>query len=157
MFFAGTPVLMLARRLMHRSCETRVASPPAAAASDYHALIGRGKVEDLFAGLFIVDDCSHGDFENYVRTFAPGFVRAFAVASALGLVFGIEAEVDQRIVALAGLHDHVAALAAVAARRPSARNIFFAAEGHAAVATVAGFDSDFSFIDEHKCLSSRAK
>jgi hypothetical protein len=35
------------------------------------------------------------------------------VASALRLVLGIEAKVHQRIVTLAGFHDHVAAFATV--------------------------------------------
>jgi hypothetical protein len=52
-------------------------------------------------------------------------------------------------VALAGFHNDVAALAAIAARGTTARDKFLAAEGHAAVATVAGFDSDFGFVDEH--------
>ncbi len=81
--------------------------------------------------------------------FAPALVRAFAVASALRLVFGIEAEMHQRVMPLAGFHDHVSALAAVAARRSAARNIFLAAKGHAAIAAVAGLDPNFCLIDEH--------
>src|SRR5580692_3777000 len=55
----------------------------------------------------------------------------------------------QRVVALAGFHDDIAALAAVAARRAAARNIFLATKGHATVAAVAGFHPNFSFVDEH--------
>ena len=57
---------------------------------------------------------------------------------ALGFVFGIEAEVHQRVVALAGFHDDIAAAAAVAAGRAAARHELLAPEGHAAVAAVAG-------------------
>ncbi len=71
------------------------------------------------------------------------------MASALGLVFGIEAEMNQRVVPLAGFHDHISALAAVAAGRAAARNIFFAAEGHAAVAAVPRLHSNFRLIDKH--------
>ena len=60
------------------------------------------------------------------------------MASALRFVFRIEAEVHQGIVAFAGFHDDVAALAAVAARRAAARDELLPAEGHAAVAAVAG-------------------
>ena len=66
-----------------------------------------------------------------------GAIAAFAMPSALRLVFGIKAEVHQRIVALAGFHDHISALAAIATRRPAARNKLLAAEGHAAIAPVA--------------------
>ena len=69
--------------------------------------------------------------------------------AALRLVLGVVTEMDERIVALRGLHDHVAATAAVAARGSAAGNELLAAEGHAAVAAVAGFDANFGFIDEH--------
>ena len=72
------------------------------------------------------------------------------MASALRLVFRIEAEVHQRVVALARFHDDVAALAAVAARRAAARHILLPAEGHAAVAAVARLDPNFGLVDEHQ-------
>ncbi len=90
-----------------------------------------------------------GTFRSDVDAFAAGFVGAFAVASALRLVFGIETEVDQRVVALAGFHDDVATLAAVAAGGASAGNELFAAKRETAVAAVAGFDSNCGFVDEH--------
>jgi hypothetical protein len=68
---------------------------------------------------------------------------------ALGCVFGIEAEVDQRVVALAGFHDHVAAPATITTRRTAARNKFLATEGHTPIATASGFDSNHRFINEH--------
>jgi hypothetical protein len=52
-------------------------------------------------------------------------------------------------VALAGFHDDVATLAAVAARRPAARDEFLPAKSKAAIAAVASFDSDYRLIDEH--------
>ena len=56
----------------------------------------------------------------------------------------------QGIVALARLHDDVAALAAVAAGRAATRHELLPAESEAAVAAVAGFDANFSFINEHR-------
>src|SRR5580692_3145658 len=55
----------------------------------------------------------------------------------------------ERVMPLAGFHNHISALAAVTAGRPAPRNIFLAAEGHAAVAAVARLDSNFCLIDEH--------
>ena len=54
-----------------------------------------------------------------------------------------------RVVTLARFHPDVAAFAAVAAGRSAAWDVFLTTEGHAAVAAVAGFDSDFGFVDEH--------
>ena len=83
-------------------------------------------------------------------------IAAFAVTSALGFVFGIEAEVKQRVVVLAGDHDHVAAVAAVAAAGAAARNELLAPERKAAVAAVAGFDVDVDFIDKQRGECRRA-
>src|SRR5580700_8537918 len=61
---------------------------------------------------------------------------------------------DERVVPLARFHDHISALAAVAARRAAARHIFFAAEGHAAVAAVPRLHSNFRLIDKHGCSNT---
>jgi len=56
---------------------------------------------------------------------------------------------DERVVALAGLHPDVSALAAVTAGGTATRNKFLAAKGHAAIAAVASFYPNCGFIDEH--------
>jgi hypothetical protein len=56
---------------------------------------------------------------------------------------------NQRVVALAGFHDDVSALAAIAAGWTTARDELLPAKGKAAVAAVACFDSDYGLIDEH--------
>ena len=69
--------------------------------------------------------------------------------AALRLVLGVVAEMDERVVAFARLHDHVASAAAVAAGGPAAGNELLPPEGHAAVAAVAGLHPDFCLIDKH--------
>src|SRR5579859_4131031 len=149
MFFARPARLVLARCLMDRGRKAGVAAPAAPAAGNHEFLIGAGELEYLLAGLVVVDDGTDRNFQQHVAAVASGFVGAFAVASALRFVLGIETEMHQRVVALAGLHDDVATLAAVAARRSAARDELLAPEGHAAVSAVAGFDFDFGFVDEH--------
>ena len=148
-FFAGTSVFVLARSLMGRGGEAGVAAPAAPAVGDDDALVGAGEVPDFLAGFFVVDDRAYRDFQSDVDALAAGFVGAFAVASAFGFVFGIEAEMDERVVALAGFHDDVATLAAVTARGAAAGNELLPAKGETAVAAVAGFHSDCGFVDEH--------
>src|SRR5580700_5169676 len=149
MFFAGTSVLVFARRLMHGSGKASIAASTAAPTGNHHALIGRRKIENPLARFLVIHDRSDRNFEENIFPFAPAFIRAFAMASALGLVFGIEAEMDQRVMPFAGLHDHVSAVATVATGRAAARNIFLAAKGHAAIAAVACLNSNFCLIDEH--------
>ena len=134
---------------MHRCGKASIAASSASSARNDEVLVGLGKLERLLAGFIVIDDRADGNFQNHVATLASGFVRAFAVAAAFSSVLGIEAEMHERVMALAGFHHDVAALAAVAAGRSAARNELLPAERHAAVAAVAGFDSNFRFIDEH--------
>src|SRR5579859_882077 len=101
------------------------------------------------AGLGVVDGGADRDLDRNRFTIAAGAVGALAMTAALGLVLRVEAEMNQRVVLLAGLHDDVAAASAVATRRAASGNKLFAAEGNAAVAAIAGFDENFCFIDKH--------
>lgn len=103
---------------------------------------------DSFAGFGVVDDRADRNFEGDVHAFAPGLIRAFAVAAALSFVLGIETEMDERVVPFAGLHDDVATFAAIAPGRAAARHKLLAPEGNASVAAITGFHADCGFIDE---------
>ena len=104
---------------------------------------------DDVAGVRVINNSSPGNFQQNVCALAPGLVRALAVPPTLGLIFWVEAKMDQRIVALAGFHNDVTALAAVAAGRSSARYELLPPKREAAVAAVPGLDSNCGFIDEH--------
>src|SRR5438552_14752316 len=137
---------------MRGSRKPGVAASASATASNYDALIRIRVVVNFLSRFIVVQDRSHRNFKDDVFALAAGFVRAFTVAPALRFVFGIEAEVHQRVVALAGFHVDVAALAAIATGRSAARNIFLAPEGNAAVPAAASFNPDFSLVDEHSQL-----
>jgi hypothetical protein len=67
--------------------------------------------------------------------------------------------VDQGVVGERGGHQDVAAVASIAAGGTAPGDEFLAPEGHAAIATVAGFDANSGFIDKHffifQCKGSR--
>ena len=65
----------------------------------------------------------------------------------------VEAEVDESVVAEGGGHEDVATVAAGGALGDKS----FAAEGHAAVAAVAGLDPDSCFINKHAISSVQAR
>ena len=75
-------------------------------------------------------------------------VLAHAAAAALRLEMLLVAVVDQRVEAVDGLDDHVAAAPAVAAVRAAELDEFLAAERHAAVPAVAGADIDLGLVEE---------
>src|SRR5208337_3871646 len=111
------PLFVLAGSLMGRSGEAGVAATAASAARHNDALVGMREVVHQLACDLVVNDRADRHFQHDAFALASGLVGALAVASALSLVFGIEAEVHQRVVALAGLHDDVATASAIAARR----------------------------------------
>src|SRR2546421_10807726 len=106
--FARASGFMLARGLMGGSREVLVAASATPTMRHVHALVGLRKIVDQLAALHVVDDCAYWDLQDDVIAGLAGAVGTFAVASALRVVLRIEAEVDQRIVRLARLHDHVA-------------------------------------------------
>ncbi len=134
-----------------------VAAPAAAALGDHDALVRLLKVVHQLARLRIVERCAHRNLQRDRAAIQPGAVRAHAVLAALRLVLRVIAEVNQRVVPLARLHDHVAAAAAVAARGPPARHELLAPEGHAAVAAVAGLHANLGFIDKHGVAGVRGQ
>jgi hypothetical protein len=129
--------------------EVLIAAATATAAGDDEALIGLGEVVDELAGVGVEEHGAYGNLEDGIFAVAAGAVGAHAVFAALAFVLGIEAEVDQGVVALADFEDDVAAVSAVAAGGSTAGNELFTAKGHAAITPVTGFDPNFGFIDKH--------
>src|SRR5262249_61842007 len=123
-------------------------APAAPAMGDDNALVGLRKIVDFLTSLVVIHNGSDRNLEDDAFAVTAGAVGAFAVASAFSVVFRIEAEMDQGVVALARFHHHVAAAPAVASGRPAAGNEFFAAKGHAAIAAAAGFDAADGLVDE---------
>ena len=153
--FAGAAEFVLARGLVGGGGEVLVAAAAASALGDDDFFAGMGEVVDELAGVVVVEQGADGDVEDGVLAGVAGHVGAHAVLAALGLPFGVEAEVDEGVVHAGGAHEDVAAVAAVAAGGTAAGDEFFAAEGHAAVAAVAGLDADSCFIDEHAFFAPR--
>ena len=147
--FARTAQFVLARGLVDGGGEMLVAAAPATAFSDDDLLIGSLEVVNQLAGVLVKEGRADRDLERDGIAIEAGAVGAHAVLSALALVFRVVAEVDEGVVALRADHDDIAAAAAVAAGGTASGNELLAAEGHAAIAAVAGFDANFCFIDEH--------
>src|SRR6185312_10840872 len=148
-FFTRKALFMLARGLMCTGGKVLVAASAAAAMGHDDSLIRPGKIMDLLARIFVVNNGSDWHFEDNALAVATGAVGAFSVTSTLGLVFRIKAEMHQRVVALTGFHNHVAAAAAVAAGGAAARDELLPPKRHAAVAAVTGFDPNYCFINKH--------
>jgi len=64
-------------------------------------------------------------------------------------MLGVESKMHQRVMPLTRFHDDVAALAAIATRRPAPRDKLLAPERHAAIPAVPGLNPNFRLVDEH--------
>ena len=72
------------------------------------------------------------------------------MAAAIGLEFAIVTVAKQGVVVNVGFEIDASAMPAVAAGGTASRDVFFAAESHAAVAAVPGLHEYFGFINEHE-------
>jgi hypothetical protein len=70
------------------------------------------------------------------------------VAAALGAMFGIKTELQQRVLVHGRHQEDVAAMSAIAAGRAAARDVLLPPERHAAVAAVAGFHQDARLVEK---------
>ena len=150
MLFARPPRLMFSRRLMHRRCESRIPSPTAPATGNRETLVRLRELKNLIAGFIVKNNCPDRNLQDDAVTIASCLIRPFAVSSALRGVFGIKAEMYERVVPLARLHDDVSTLAAITARGSAPRNKLLPPERHAAIPAVPGLDSNFRLIDKHE-------
>src|SRR5580704_3165111 len=130
---------------MYRRCKMLITAPTAAAFGHHERFTGQREIVHQLARLGIENRRPNRHLENGRLTVAPSAVRAFAMAAALRLVLRVIAKMDQRVVLLAGLHDHIAATAAIATRRTPARNKLLTPKRDATVAAIAGFDQNSCF------------
>src|SRR5580700_5888932 len=98
---------------MRGSCVARVALPPLAAVRDRKTIAGHGEIVDQLTRGGVINDGAdrRGDFLRFA--FAARAIAAFAVTAALGFMFGVETEMEQRVVVLAGDEDDVPTTSAV--------------------------------------------
>src|SRR4051794_38650094 len=155
--FAGMPFFVLTGSLVPGLGEILVAAPAASAFGNQHALAGSGEISDGFAAVLVKDQSAHGDLQEHVGPGMSGAIRALAVTAAIGLEFAVIAVAQQSVIVGIGFQENAAAMAAVAARGSAARDVFFAAKGHATVAAVPGFHKNFGFVDKHSETSPRKK
>src|SRR5215472_10574516 len=147
--FTGEAIFVLARRLMPGLRKMLIPAPAPAAVGHKDALSRRGQISDRLAGLLLKYQRADRYLQNQVFAGMPRAIRAFAVTPALGPEFAIVAVAQQRVVVGIRFQIHAASIAAIAARRPAARNVFLAAKRHAAVAAVPGLHINSGFINKH--------
>ena len=123
---------------------------PAAAAGHYKPFSIPSEVVDEFPGFRFIDDRANRHRHSPRLAAASCLVRDFAVPPPFRFVLGIEAQVQEGVVVLAGHQDNVPAAASIAAVRPAFRDELLAAKRQAAIAAVSGNDVNLDFVYEHK-------
>ena len=147
-FVAGLSGLMFGWCLVSRCRKMLVAAPASASARDGKPVVRVSEIVEDFAGLIVIDDGSHRHGKLDGMPIATRPVTAFAMPSALGLMFGIKPEMEQRVVVVARDHDNIAAAASIAAARTASGHEFLAPERKTSVAAVAGLHLNFDFVNE---------
>ena len=104
--------------------------------------------QDL-AGFLVVDHGADGKFDDDGFAAASAAMGGAAVPAVFRLVVFPVTKIKQRCQPMGGGEDDVAAISAVAAVRPAARDKHFPPEAARSVAASPGFYKDLYFIDKH--------
>src|SRR5467141_804744 len=147
--FAGKSVFMFARGLVPGLGKVLIAASTASTVGDQYALARGGEI-GYGRALVVEHQRADGNLQDHVRAGMAGAVGAFAVAAAIGLEFAVVPVAEQRVVVWIGFKIDAAAMTAIAAGGTAAGHVFFAPEGHAAIAAVARLHEYFGFINEHR-------
>src|SRR5437899_8015893 len=145
---AGLAGIGMARRTVGRTLEMGVAEAALAAARDHRPLSYIREVCEQGLTVLLVDLRAGRHLQHDIVAACAVAVFAHAAAAVLGLEMLLVAVVDECVEPVDRLHDHVAALAAVAAVRPAELDEFLAPERHAAVPAGARADIHLGFIEE---------
>src|SRR5262245_4988633 len=127
----------------------RIAVTSTAAFRHQHPFARFREIMHYLAGFFVVDDGSnrHGDLEVVAVAAMP--IAAFSVTAAAGTKHVVEPKFQKRVFVGVRFEVDAAAIAAVTAARAASRDVLLPAECNASVTSVAGFDCDLGFVDEH--------
>jgi hypothetical protein len=147
-FLSRAARLMFRWRLMGRRGKTCVPASAASAARNDETLACLSKIVQLLARGFVVDNRPNRNLDLDRFSFGPGAIAAFAVAAALRLVLGVEAEFEEGILVLVSDKRYVAATAAIPSAWAATRDVFFASKSQAPVTAVSGLNQDANLIDE---------
>ncbi|MNZ94168.1 hypothetical protein D3C78_1132690 [compost metagenome] len=147
----------LAWRTVGTGFETGVAQAVPAALDHHQLLAWLDQVADDFLGGRVDHRGADRHAQDQVVALLAGAVGAAAVGAALGLEMTGVTVVDQGVEVVVGNHVHGAAVATVTAVGTTVLDEFFAAEAHATVTAITGFDPDRYFVNKlHKNRLSSA-
>src|ERR1035438_8026154 len=114
--------------LVRRRREMLIAPSAAASPCGNPSLAILGEIEQRFTGLFIDHGSADRHLHGHALAFVTRAVAALAMSSALGRVFRVEAEMQQRIAVDGRDHSDVAATPAVTTAGTSTWDVFLAPE-----------------------------
>src|ERR1051326_7122206 len=139
---------MLGGRLMSGSGKPGVSTSTASASRDRDALARFGEIKQAFTGRVVVNRRADRHRNLDGTAVCAGLIAAFTVAAALGFMFGVIAELQERILLASRNQGDISSAAAIAAARSAPRHIFLTAKRQTAVAAVTGLYQDSGFVEE---------
>ena len=127
----------------------RIAMTTTTAFGNQHAFAGFSEIVNHLAGFVIVDDSTHRHRNREVFAVAAMPVAALAMTAAVGTKYMIKPEFQKCVFVRVRYEINAAAITAVTTAGSTFRDELFPTECNAPVTSVAGFDCDFGFVDEH--------
>ncbi len=148
-FLPGMSLFELAGGLMGGRGEVLVAVSAASTPSHDHLVAVADEILQQVATTGVPDQCAERNPNDRVGTASAGLQLALSMSAAFGLPVSMAGQMAEAGDVAVGTNDDVAAVAAVAAVRPTARNVRLPPEAEASVSAVTGFAVKRDLVDEH--------
>jgi len=145
---ARPPLFELGRGLVLRRGEPGVAASALAASGDGEGLFRLRQVPERQAGFLIDDDRAGRHANDGVGAVGAVLFLGLAPPAVAAAELRLGDQVQEGAQIRVRRDDHVPAVAAVAAVRPAAGDVFLPPEAHASVPSVAPPDADCGLVDE---------
>src|ERR1035437_385748 len=145
---SGLPIRLLARGLIRGRLELCVAKSTFPTPSQENALMRLCQICEHALRADFARNRPDWKMKHQIFTTPAGTKTSLTLVAILGLVLAPIPEVEQRRKLRIGLEIDNAPMAAVASIRSALRHILLPAPGNNAIAALAGFDSNFGFVEK---------
>jgi len=156
-FFARGAVFEVRRHAVRRCGKMTVAASAMAAVRNHDAFSVGHQIGQNFSGLLVVNHRADGKFDGDGFSAASAAMGGAAVPAVFRLVMFSITKIEQRRQPVRGGEDDVAAISAVTAVRPAARDKHLPPEASGPVAASSGFYKDLYFVDKHGISPSESR
>jgi hypothetical protein len=147
-FLSWSSFLGKARSLSTRSGEVHVPLPAVSTTSQHIAIPVVGEITEDLAAIPVSHLGPYRDEEGQIRAAFSCLLLTAAMGTSGRSEVSLEVKIEEGLLGMCGLEDHITALAAVTAVGTAARHESFTSEAHAPITTISAPNVNIDLVDE---------